>query len=200
MRGHASSGALREALNGHGAWLLWLTGLSGAGKSTLAEALEARLLARGIRAIHLDGDHLREGLCADLGFSPEARRENLRRAGALAQWLVEAGCGVIASFVSPYRADRDRIRGLFEPGTFAEVHVKCPLEVCEHRDPKGLYARARSGALPDFTGISAPYEEPLAPELVLDTSAVDRDACLAALETLADTLGRRQAPHAGRQG
>lgn len=198
MREPGSPGALREALNGHGAWLLWLTGLSGAGKSTLAEALEARLLARGIRAIHLDGDQLREGLCADLGYSPEARRENLRRAGALAQWLMDAGCGVVASFVSPYRADRDRIRSLFPPGAFAEVHVKCPLEVCERRDPKGLYARARSGALADFTGISAPYEEPLAPELVLDTSAMTREACLAELEALADTLSQRGALRAGR--
>jgi adenylylsulfate kinase len=173
--------------------------LSGAGKSTLAEALESRLLARGIRAIHLDGDRLREGLCADLGFSPEARRENLRRAGALAQWLVEAGCGVVASFVSPYRADRDRIRGLFAPGSFAEVHVKCPLEVCERRDPKGLYARARSGSLADFTGISAPYEEPLAPELVLDTSELTLEACLAELEALVDALSQGRAPQAGRR-
>lgn len=199
MRAPVSPGALREALNGHGAWLLWMTGLSGAGKSTLAEALEARLLARGIRAIHLDGDHLREGLCADLGFSPEARRENLRRAGALAQWLVEAGCGVIASFVSPYRADRDRIRDLFDPGSFAEVHVKCPLDVCERRDPKGLYARARSGVLADFTGVSAPYEEPLSPELVLDTSKLIPEACLAELEALADALSQHRAPRGGRR-
>ena len=191
---------MRHALSGHSPWVLWLTGLSGAGKSTLAEALEIRLLTRGIRVIHLDGDHLRDGLCADLGFSPEDRRENLRRAGALAQWLVEAGCGVIASFVSPYRGDRDSLRGLFPPGAFAEVHVKCPLAVCEQRDPKGLYARARSGALMDFTGISAPYEDPVSPELVLDTSKLTREACLAELEAMADALGRRGAPRDGRLG
>jgi adenylylsulfate kinase len=170
-------------------WLLWLTGLPGAGKSTLAEALVARLRASGLQAVNLDGDRLRRGLCADLGYTEQDRRENLRRAGEVATLLAQAGCGVVASFVSPYREDRVRIRARFAPGRFAEVYVRCPLAVCEARDPKGLYARARAGELPRFTGLSDPYEEPLAPELVLDTDRETPEACLGRLEALVRRLG-----------
>lgn len=170
-------------------WLLWLTGLSGAGKSTLAEALVARLRASGLQAVNLDGDRLRKGLCSDLGYTEQDRRENLRRAGEVAALLAEAGCGVVASFISPYREDRARIRARFARGRFAEVYVRCSLERCEARDPKGLYARARAGELPRFTGLSDPYEEPLAPELVLETDRETPEACLERLEALVRMLG-----------
>ena len=164
--------------------LLWLTGLSGSGKTTLAEALVVRLAAKGITIVHLDGDRLRQGLSSDLGFSQADRRENLRRAGEVANLLLSAGHGVVASFISPYRADRDQIRARISPGAFAEVYIQCPLETCEHRDPKGLYVKVRRGEIPNFTGISAPYEEPLTPELVLNTNLESMEACLDRLEAL----------------
>ncbi len=166
-------------------WLIWLTGLSDAGKSTLAEALVERLRARSLQAFHLDGDHFRRILGADLGFTATDRAENLRRAGSVARLLVEGGTAVVAAFVSPYQADRNRIRDLFPPGTFAEVFVRCPLEVCEKRDTKGLYARVRRGEISDFTGISAPYEEPKFAELVLDTELENVEGCVDRLEALA---------------
>ena len=172
---------------GQGAWVLWLTGLSGAGKSTLAEALAARFEARGRVIVNLDGDRLRQGLCSDLGYSETDRRENLRRAGEVVSLLQSAGCAVVASFISPYRVDRDRIRALFVPGTFAEIFVQCSLEVCERRDPKGLYRKARSGEILNFTGVSDPYETPLAPELVLDTDMESLESCLDRLEALVET-------------
>ncbi|MBP7866105.1 MAG: adenylyl-sulfate kinase [Acidobacteria bacterium] len=184
----------RRRLNGHGSWLVWLTGLSGSGKSTLARMLEAELHRRGRRVFHLDGDHLRTGLNAGLGFSAEDRRENIRRAGEVARLLVEAGLGVVAAFISPYRADRDRVRALFAPGEFAEVHVRCSLETCERRDVNGLYRKARAGGLPGFTGIDDPYEEPLEPELVLDTEALSPAGALDRLLALTDGLEARQRP------
>jgi len=165
------SRADRERLLRHRAVTLWFTGLSGSGKSTLARALEEQLVARGVLAYVLDGDNVRHGLCADLGFSPEERIENIRRVGEVAKLLNDAGVVVLTAFISPYRADRARVRALLEPGQFVEVFVDAPLEVCERRDPKGLYRQARSGALPEFTGVSAPYEPPLEPELRVDTAA-----------------------------
>jgi adenylyl-sulfate kinase len=164
------------------ACLLWLTGLSGAGKTTLAQGLVARLQERGAKVIHIDGDQLRKGLCSDLGFTELDRRENLRRAGEVARLLVDSGITVVASFISPYCLDRDRIRARFTPGTFAEIFVRCPLETCEHRDPKGLYAKARSGKLKSFTGVSDPYEVPENPELVLDTDLAGIESCVDRLE------------------
>lgn len=166
-------------------WLIWLTGLPGAGKSTLAEALVERLRAQNLQAFQMDGDHFRQVIGRDLGFTAEDRSENLRRAGSLARLLVNGGTNVVAAFVSPYREDRTRIRELFQSGTFAEVFVRCPLQVCEERDPKGLYARARCGKILNFTGISDPYETPLNPDLVLDTDHDDVGACVEKLEALA---------------
>lgn len=162
----------------HGAAILWFTGLSGAGKSTLAHAVEERLRALGRRTFVLDGDKLRHGLCSDLGFSPEDRHENIRRVGEVAKLFLDAGVMPIAALISPFRADRDRVRALVPPGAFLEVHVKCSLSTCEGRDVKGLYRKARAGEMKEFTGISSPYEAPEAPELVLDTERFDVDACV----------------------
>jgi adenylyl-sulfate kinase len=143
--------------------VVWLTGLSGSGKTTTALALAARLEGAGKLAYVVDGDRLRAGLCSDLGFSPEDRAENVRRAGEVAAMLAEAGVIAIVALISPYRSDRDAVRARTGAGRFFEVHVSTPIDECERRDAKRLYARARSGELPDFTGVSAPYEEPLAP-------------------------------------
>jgi len=166
-------------------WLIWLTGLSGAGKSTLAGALVEQLRAQNLQMFQLDGDDFRQVFCRDLVFSPEDRSENLRRAGSLARMLVNGGTNVVAAFVSPYRADRRLIRELFPSGTFAEVFVRCPLQVCEERDPKRLYARARCGEIPNFTGISDPYEAPLSPDLILNTDLENVSALALRLQATA---------------
>ncbi len=160
----------RERLAGHPALCVWLTGLPAAGKTTLARGVERVLFQRGLRSYVLDGDELRGGLNAGLGFSPADRSENLRRAGHAARLLVDAGAITLCAFVSPAIADRAMIRALFEPGRFLEVWVRCPVEVCSARDPKGLYARAARGELKDLTGVGAPYEPPQTPELVIDSS------------------------------
>jgi adenylylsulfate kinase len=176
----------RAALLGHRSATLWFTGLSGSGKSTLARAVEEELYARGVLVYVLDGDNVRHGLCADLGFSAEDRVENIRRIGEVAKLMNDAGVLVLTAFISPYRADRERVRALLPGGEFLEVFVDCPLEICEQRDPKGLYRKARAGAIADFTGISAPYEPPSAPELRVATGtqplADSVRAVLAALE------------------
>jgi len=179
----------RAALLGHRAATLWLTGLSGSGKSTLARALEERLVERGVLAYVLDGDNVRHGLCADLGFSPEDRVENIRRVGELAKLLNDAGVLVLTAFISPYRADRARVRTLLPAGEFLEVFVDCPLEVCERRDPKGLYRKARSGELREFTGVSAPYEPPESPELRIATGTRPLADCVAELLGALETRG-----------
>jgi adenylylsulfate kinase len=160
-----------EMLNQRGA-TLWLTGLSGSGKSTLAVTTEAALVKRGHLAYVLDGDNVRHGLNKNLGFSPGDRTENIRRIGEVAKLFTDTGVIVFTSFISPYRADRDAARALFDEGDFIEVHLNASVETCEGRDPKGLYKKARAGEIPEFTGVSAPYEAPLNPELVLDTSTV----------------------------
>ncbi|MBI5599006.1 MAG: adenylyl-sulfate kinase [Deltaproteobacteria bacterium] len=149
---------------------VWLTGLSGAGKSTIAVELEHALLDNGHQAYILDGDNIRHGLNKNLGFSPEDRSENIRRIGEVARLFTDANIVTITAFISPYREDRERARALQKDGEFVEVYVKCPIEVCEKRDTKGLYKKARSGEVKEFTGISAPYEEPLKPEITIDTS------------------------------
>jgi len=160
----------RERLLGQRGATIWLTGLSGSGKSTIAVAAERELLARGRVAYVLDGDNVRHGLNKNLGFSPADRTENIRRIAEVAKLFTDAGVIVLTSFISPYRADRDAARALFAPGDFVEVHVAASVETCEGRDVKGLYQKARRGEIPEFTGISAPYEAPERPELVLDTN------------------------------
>jgi bifunctional enzyme CysN/CysC len=159
----------RAARNGHGGRVVWLTGLSASGKSTIATELERELFRLGQHVYVLDGDNMRHGLCSDLGFSPQDRKENIRRIGETAKLFAEAGIICITAFISPYRSDRDLVRQITEPGMFVEVYVNAPLEVCERRDPKGLYARARAHQIKEFTGISAPYEPPERPEIELPT-------------------------------
>jgi bifunctional enzyme CysN/CysC len=168
MKGKVSR-HMREHLHGHKGAVVWLTGLSGAGKSTLATELERELFALGVHTYVLDGDNVRHGLSANLGFSPEDRTENIRRVGEVAKLFADAGVLVITAFISPYRDDRRLVRSLLPPGDFIEVHVKAPLEVCEARDTKGLYKKARAGEIPNFTGISAPYEPPESPEIIVET-------------------------------
>ena len=153
--------------------IVWLTGLSGSGKSTLANALEGELHASGHHSYLLDGDNIRMGLNKGLGFSDADRVENIRRIGEVAKLFVDAGLIAVTAFISPFRADRDMVRALVGPDEFFEVYVKAPLEVCEQRDPKGMYKKARAGVIKQFTGIDSPYEEPLKPELVIDTAAQD---------------------------
>ncbi len=159
----------RERLNGHGSVVLWFTGLSGSGKSTVAHAVEERLHGYRCRTIVLDGDNVRHGLCGDLGFSIDDRHENIRRIGEMAKLFLDAGVISLTAFISPMCSDRDRVRELIPEGEFLEIYCKCPIEVCEERDVKGLYRRARAGDIKDFTGISSPYEEPEKPELTIDT-------------------------------
>jgi adenylylsulfate kinase len=159
----------REKLNGHKSFVLWFTGLSGSGKSTVAHAVEERLHQAGCRTFVFDGDNVRHGLCSDLGFSEEDRRENIRRIGEMTKLFVEAGVIAMTAFISPFRAERQRVRGLFPEGDFIEVYCDCSLEVCEQRDVKGLYAKARAGLIPNYTGISSPYEAPEKPEIRLKT-------------------------------
>lgn len=159
----------RERLNGHKGFTLWFTGLSGSGKSTLAVAMEEALYERGCRTYILDGDNVRGGLNKDLGFAPEDRVENIRRIGEVANLFRETGVINLVAFISPYRADRDLARGIAQDGDFIEVFIDCALDVCEQRDPKGLYKKARAGEIPEFTGISAPYEAPENPEIHLHT-------------------------------
>jgi adenylylsulfate kinase len=184
----------REAIDGHKGRTIWLTGLPASGKSTIAVELEKQLWDRGVRAFILDGDNVRHGLNKDLGFSPADRTENIRRIGEVAKLFTEAGMIAITAFISPYRADRDQVRAIMQPGDFMEVYVRCALDVCEKRDPKGLYKKARAGQIPEFTGVSAPYEAPLAPELVLpsDELGVDESVAriLASLEQTGAIPGR----------
>ncbi|SNB66692.1 adenylylsulfate kinase /sulfate adenylyltransferase subunit 1 [Arboricoccus pini] len=183
--GHAVPHAARAARNGHKGGVLWFTGLSGAGKSTLALELERELFTRGYQTYVLDGDNVRTGLNANLGFSPEDRAENIRRVGEVAALFADAGFLVISSFISPYRSDRERARAA-APEAFHEIYVKASLEACESRDPKGLYARARKGEIAEFTGISSPYEAPETPELVVPTDSLSIEECLARLIAYVD--------------
>ena len=166
---------MREEQNGHGAAVLWFTGLSGSGKSTVAKALEQRLFALGVRTFSLDGDNVRHGLNSDLGFGQAARTENIRRVAEVARLAFEHGNIVLCTFISPYAADREAARALAPEGSFWELFVKCDVEICKERDPKGLYERAERGEIPNFTGVSAPYEEPLQPEMVLETDRHSAD-------------------------
>ncbi|GBF33917.1 adenylylsulfate kinase [Desulfocucumis palustris] len=163
----------RRKLKKHKSCILWITGLSASGKSTLANALECRLNEMEVHTYILDGDNIRHGLNKDLGFNPEDRRENIRRIAEVAKLFVDANILVITAFISPYREDRKAARQLVERGEFIEIYTKCPLNVCEKRDPKGLYKKARIGKIYGFTGITAPYEEPENPEIIIET---DKDS------------------------
>jgi adenylylsulfate kinase len=168
----------RETQNGHRAVVLWMTGFSGSGKSTLSRALESALFDRGCRVVVLDGDVLRGGICSDLGFSIEDRSENIRRAGEISRLFLESGLIVIAAFISPLKADRALARGLFSDGDFLEIHCDASLEVCERRDVKGLYKKARRGEIPLFTGITSPYEVPEDPEFRVGTGEWSLQQCV----------------------
>ena len=169
----------REKLNGHRSFVLWFTGLSGSGKSTVAHAVEEQLYQMSCRTFVFDGDNVRHGLCSDLGFGEEDRKENIRRIGEMTNLFVQAGVIAMTAFISPFRSERNRVRELFEPGEFIEVYCNCGLETCEERDVKGLYAKARAGLIPNYTGISSPYEVPESAEIVVNT---DR-------ETLDESVG-----------
>lgn len=169
----------RERRNAHKGQIVWLTGLSGAGKSTLASRVEEVLFQSGCRTYLLDGDNVRHGLCSDLGFSAKDRQENIRRIGETARLFMDAGIIVLTAFISPFRADRELVRALVQPGDFIEVYCNATLHVCENRDPKGLYKKARRGDIPEFTGISSPYEAPLKPEIEVFTGRENLDVCVA---------------------
>jgi adenylylsulfate kinase len=166
---HRVSKAERRRLNNHNSCVLWFTGLPSSGKSTIAGEVEHYLHTRGMRTYLLDGDNVRHSLNSDLGFSSEDREENIRRISEVAKLFVDAGMVTLAAFISPYRGDRDKARKLLDDGEFIEVYVKCPVDICEQRDPKGLYQKAKKGEIKEFTGISAPYEEPINPEIILET-------------------------------
>ena len=170
--------ARREAQNGHRGAIIWFTGLSGSGKSTLAHAVEETLHQQGCHTFVLDGDNVRHGLCGDLGFSNKDRQENIRRIGEVAKLFMEAGVIVLTAFISPYRVDRERVRGMVEHGDFIEIYCDAPIEVCEARDVKGIYKKARAGLIPEFTGISSPYEVPKNPELTVNTGGEELEACV----------------------
>nr|WP_262927469.1 adenylyl-sulfate kinase [Phytohalomonas tamaricis] len=164
--------AMRAQIKGHAGKCIWFTGLSGSGKSTLANALEAELNRLGCHTMLLDGDNIRHGLCKDLGMSEADRNENIRRIGEVAKLFTDAGIIVITAFISPFQSERDAARALFDEGNFIEVHVDTPLGVCEQRDPKGLYKKARAGQIKDFTGINSPYEAPAEVELRVNTDTM----------------------------
>jgi adenylylsulfate kinase len=178
----------RETQNAHKSVILWFTGLSGAGKSTLAHAVEARLYENKCHTFVIDGDNVRHGLCGDLGFSAADRTENIRRVGEVAKLFIEAGVITLTAFISPFRADRDRIRQMVGDGEFFEIYCKADLAVCEGRDVKGMYQKARAGQIKEFTGISSPYEAPEAAELVVETGTKPLEACV---DEVIDALVRK---------
>jgi adenylylsulfate kinase len=165
----------RYLLKGHKSCVLWFTGLSGSGKSTLANAVDYALYQQNIRSYVLDGDNIRHGLNSDLSFGVEDRRENIRRIGEVAKLFVDSGLIVSSAFISPFLDDRQLVRNMFEPREFIEIFLNCPINICEDRDPKGLYKKARKGEIPDFTGISSPYEVPNDPEIIIETDTMTLD-------------------------
>jgi len=179
----------RQIQGGHKSVILWFTGFSGSGKSTLAHAVEKALYDLGCRTYVFDGDNVRHGLCADLGFSKIDREENIRRIGEMSKLFTEAGVIALTAFISPFKADRERVRKLVAEGDFIEIYCRCPLEVCEQRDVKGLYQKARQGKIAEFTGISSPYEAPENPQLVIDTANQPLETCV---ENIMQYLAARQ--------
>lgn len=179
---------LREQRNGHRGVIVWFTGLPSSGKSTIAHALEERLYLDGYHMFVFDGDNVRHGLCSDLGFSAKDRAENIRRIGEMARLFTEAGIIALTAFISPFRSDRERVRSLVGEGDFIEIYCNCPLEICEERDIKGHYRKARAGEIKEFTGISSPYEVPEKPDLVLETGVHSVKECV---EMILDLLRKR---------
>lgn len=168
----------REMLNGHRSFVMWFTGLSGSGKSTLAHAVEKKLFERGCRTFVLDGDNVRHGLSSNLSFSGDDRKENIRRIGEAAKLMTEAGVIALTAFISPFRVDREMVRNLFPHGEFIEIYCNAPLDVCESRDVKGLYKKARAGQIKNYTGIDSPYEAPINPEISVATGFDELDLCV----------------------
>ena len=183
----------RERQGGHKSFILWFTGLSGSGKSTLAHRVEEILFAQGCRTYVFDGDNVRHGLCADLGFSGKDRAENIRRIGEMGKLFVDAGCIALTAFISPFRADRDRVRALLAAGDFIEIYCHASLAVCEQRDVKGLYQKARRGEISEFTGISSPYEIPEKPDIVVPTGELDVETCAGQIINYLQHTGKIQA-------
>ena len=179
----------REKMNDHKSVILWFTGLSNSGKSTIAHAAEERLHGIGCRTFVFDGDNVRHGLCADLGFTREDRDENIRRIGEMAKLFIEAGVIAMTAFISPFRAERNRVRNLVREGDFLEIFVQCPVDVCEKRDVKGHYKKARAGEIKEFTGVSSPYEEPVHPDLVLDSDSMSVEECVDSVVALLEKRG-----------
>lgn len=179
----------RNKAYGHKSGVLWFTGLSASGKSTIAHSLERFLFEKGIKTYVFDGDNIRHGLNSDLGFSPEDRRENLRRVAEVAKLFVDAGIIVFACFISPYKMDREMVRNKFDSDEFIEIYVKCPIEICEKRDPKGFYKKAKAGIIKEYTGISAPYEEPENPDLIIDTSKLSVEEAVKIIYNYLKTKG-----------
>lgn len=192
---HTVTRAERGELKGQRPCIIWLTGLSGAGKSTVANELECALLRMGHHSYLLDGDNVRHGLNKDLGFSPKDRVENIRRIGEVAKLFVDSGMIAITAFISPYQADRQMVRQLVAPDEFVEIYVKTPLAVCEQRDPKGLYAKARAGLIKEFTGIDSPYEPPVNPELEIDTDALSLESSVHKVLHYLQSTGRIRSEH-----
>ena len=181
--------ARRQQQNKHRSLILWFTGLSGSGKSTLAHAVEEKLHQMGCRTFVCDGDNVRHGLNSNLGFSKEDRKENIRRIGEMCKLFIEAGVIALTAFISPFREDRERVRTLVQEGDFIEIFCDCSLEICESRDVKGMYAKARRGEIKEFTGISAPYERPENPEMIIDTEKLSIEKCV---EMIIAYLGERE--------
>ncbi|MFX3647616.1 MAG: adenylyl-sulfate kinase [Paenibacillus sp.] len=184
----------REKHNGHRSRAIWFTGLSGAGKSSLAFALEQYLYDQGVRCYVLDGDNVRHGLNRDLGFTAGDRQENLRRIGEVSKLMVDAGLFVLSAFISPHEQDREMVRQLFEPDDFIEIYVRCSIQECERRDPKGLYKKARNGDIPHFTGISAPYDVPKSPSFIIDTEHSSIEEAVQEIVQHLEQIGALQFP------
>ena len=184
----------REKHNGHRSRAIWFTGLSGAGKSSLAFALEQYLYDQGVRCYVLDGDNVRHGLNRDLGFTAGDRQENLRRIGEVSKLMVDAGLFVLSAFISPHEQDREMVRQLFEPDDFIEIYVRCSIQECERRDPKGLYKKARNGDIPHFTGISAPYDVPKSPSFIIDTEQWSIEEAVQEIVQHLEQIGALQLP------
>ncbi|PJN49724.1 putative adenylyl-sulfate kinase [Paenibacillus sp. GM1FR] len=184
----------REKHNGHRSRAIWFTGLSGAGKSSLAFALEQYLYDQGVRCYVLDGDNVRHGLNRDLGFTAGDRQENLRRIGEVSKLMVDAGLFVLSAFISPHEQDREMVRQLFEPDDFIEIYVRCSIQECERRDPKGLYKKARNGDIPHFTGISAPYDVPKSPSFIIDTEQCSIEEAVQEIVQHLEQIGALQLP------